>query len=85
MYPIKPFDLANPEWLFREMELSKHKDGLERERDRLLNEVNQLNTKLANAMGYQEELEKKNSEADLKMNEISGKLEVSKIIDTKYV
>nr|CAI5844619.1 unnamed protein product [Callosobruchus analis] len=40
-------------------ELSKHKDGLERERDRLINEVTQLNTKLQNALGYQEELERK--------------------------
>lgn len=58
-------------------EVSKHKDGLERERDKLLNEVTQLTTKLNNAMGYQEELEKKNSEADLKINEIAGQLEVS--------
>ncbi|VEN52638.1 unnamed protein product [Callosobruchus maculatus] len=56
-------------------ELSKHKDGLERERDRLINEVTQLNTKLQNALGYQEELERKTSEADLKINEIAGQLE----------
>lgn len=62
---------------FRVGEVSKHKDGLERERDKLLNEVTQLATKLNNAMGYQEELEKKNSEADLKINEIAGQLEVS--------
>lgn len=62
---------------FRAGEISKHKDGLERERDKLLNEVTQLTTKLNNAMGYQEELEKKNSEADLKINEIAGQLEVS--------
>ncbi|XP_076265822.1 cilia- and flagella-associated protein 58-like [Rhynchophorus ferrugineus] len=56
-------------------ELSKHKDGLERERDKLLNEVTQLTTKLNNALSYQEELEKKNSEADLRLNEVSGQLE----------
>lgn len=56
--------------------MSKHKDGLERERDRLINEVTQLTTKLTNALGYQEELERKNSEADLKINEIAGQLEV---------
>ncbi|CAH2007025.1 unnamed protein product [Acanthoscelides obtectus] len=56
-------------------ELSKHKDGLERERDRLINEVTQLNTKLHNALSYQEELERKTSEADLKINEINGQLE----------
>uniref|UniRef100_A0A6P7F183 Cilia- and flagella-associated protein 58-like n=1 Tax=Diabrotica virgifera virgifera TaxID=50390 RepID=A0A6P7F183_DIAVI len=56
-------------------ELSKHKDGLERERDRLVNEVTQLTTKLQNAVTYQEELEKKNSEADMKINEIAGQLE----------
>ncbi|XP_060527691.1 cilia- and flagella-associated protein 58-like [Cylas formicarius] len=55
--------------------LSKHKDGLERERDKLVNEVTQLTTKLTNAISYQEELEKKNSEADLRINEISGQLE----------
>ncbi|ERL90076.1 hypothetical protein D910_07431, partial [Dendroctonus ponderosae] len=56
-------------------ELSKHKDGLERERDKLINEVTQLTTKLNNAVNYQEELEKKNSEADLRINEIAGQLE----------
>ncbi|KAG5863288.1 hypothetical protein JTB14_010553 [Gonioctena quinquepunctata] len=56
-------------------ELSKHKDGLERERDRLINEVTQLNTKLQNALGYQEELERKNSQADMRINEICGQLE----------
>lgn len=60
----------------REVELSKNKDGLERERDRLVNEVNQLTTKLENALNYQDELERKNSEADLKINEIAGLLEV---------
>lgn len=50
---------------------------MERERDRLINEVNQLNTKLANALSYQEELEKKASEADLKINEFAGLLEVN--------
>lgn len=56
--------------------MSKHKDGLERERDRLVNEVSQLNTKLANALSYQEELERKTSVADLKINEIEALLEV---------
>lgn len=58
-------------------ELSKHKDGLERERDRLINEVTQLTTKLSNALGYQNELERKTSAADLKINEIAALLEVS--------
>lgn len=57
-------------------DLSKHKDGLERERDRLINEVTQLNTKLANALSYQEELERKTSATDLKVNEYAGLLEV---------
>ncbi|XP_066139447.1 cilia- and flagella-associated protein 58-like [Euwallacea fornicatus] len=56
-------------------ELSKHKDGLERERDRLLNEVTQLNTKLNDAINYQKELEKKKSEADLRINEMAGQLD----------
>lgn len=64
-------------WLcFRGDGLTKHKDGLERERDRLVNEVTQLNTKLVNAVSYQEELERKTSAADLKINEIAGLLEV---------
>lgn len=62
-------------------ELSKHKDGLERERDKLMNEVTQLTTKLNNAVSYQEELEKKNSEADLRINEIAGQLEVRSIFE----
>lgn len=57
-------------------DLSKHKDGLERERDRLVNEVTQLTTKLTNALSYQEELERKTSAADLKINEVAGLLEV---------
>lgn len=68
--------------------MSKHKDGLERERDKLINEVTQLTTKLNNAVSYQEELERKNSEADLKINEISGQLEVKKQQmkrDAKYI
>lgn len=67
--------------------MSKHKDGLERERDKLINEVTQLTTKLNNAVSYQEELERKNSEADLKINEISGQLEVknNKWRDAKYI
>lgn len=56
-------------------DLAKNRDNLERERDRLINEVTQLNTKLQNAIGYQEELERKNSEADLKMNTITCQLE----------
>ncbi|XP_030757675.1 cilia- and flagella-associated protein 58-like [Sitophilus oryzae] len=56
-------------------EMTKNKDGLERERDKLINEVTQLSTKLYNALNYQEELEKKNSDADLRLNEISGQLE----------
>lgn len=49
---------------------------MERERDRLINEVNQLNTKLANALSYQEELERKTSATDLKVNEYAALLEV---------
>ncbi|CAG9771320.1 unnamed protein product [Ceutorhynchus assimilis] len=56
-------------------DLSKHKDGLERERDKLMNEVTQLTTKLVNAIGYQEELEKKTSMADIKINELTNQLE----------
>lgn len=54
-------------------DLSKHKDSIERERDRLVNEVSQLNTNFA--LSYQEELERKTSVPDLKINEIEALLE----------
>ncbi|KAL1494784.1 hypothetical protein ABEB36_010327 [Hypothenemus hampei] len=55
--------------------MNKHKDGLARERSRLVNEVAQLTTKLQNASNYQDELERKNSAADLKINELAAQLE----------
>ncbi|KAF2901963.1 hypothetical protein ILUMI_04223 [Ignelater luminosus] len=56
-------------------QMSKHQEGLQREKERLMGEVAQLQQKLANALGYQEELERKNSQADLKISEIAGQLE----------
>lgn len=57
-------------------QMSKHQEGLQREKERLMGEVAQLQQKLANALGYQEELERKNSQADLKISEIAVQLEV---------
>ncbi|CAH1188590.1 unnamed protein product [Phyllotreta striolata] len=61
---------------------AKTQDDLEREREKLINEVTQLTTKLQNAIGYQEELERKNSEVDLKMKALSQQL-TEQIMETK--
>ncbi|KAL3268053.1 hypothetical protein HHI36_007182 [Cryptolaemus montrouzieri] len=55
--------------------MGKKKEGLQREKERLQGEVVQLAQKLNNALGYQEELEHKNSAADIKINELSGQVE----------
>ncbi|KAK9886136.1 hypothetical protein WA026_014923 [Henosepilachna vigintioctopunctata] len=55
--------------------MSKKKEGLQREKERLQAEVVQLTQKLQNALSYQEELEHKNSAADLKLNELNGQVE----------
>ena len=57
-------------------QLSKHKEGLERENEKLLGEVTHLSQKLNNALEYQNELERKTSMGDLKINELAGQLEV---------
>lgn len=57
-------------------QLSKHKEGLERENEKLLNEVGHLTQKLTNALEYQHELERKTSTGDLKINELNIQLEV---------
>ncbi|KAI4460742.1 cilia and flagella-associated protein 58-related [Holotrichia oblita] len=55
--------------------LSKHKEGLQRERDKLVSEVAKLTEKLNNALSYQEELERRTSQADLKINEFAEQIE----------
>ncbi|KAF5307653.1 hypothetical protein FQR65_LT06708 [Abscondita terminalis] len=54
---------------------SKNQEGLEREKEKLLGEVAQLNQKLNNALGYQEELERKNSQADMKIVNLMEQIE----------
>lgn len=56
--------------------MSKKKEGIQREKERLQGEVVQLSQKLQNALGYQEELEHKNSAADIKITELSTQVEV---------
>lgn len=56
-------------------QMTKKKEGLQREKDRLAGEVIQLTQKLQNALGYQEELEHKNSSADLKINELNTQVD----------
>ncbi|XP_045475100.1 cilia- and flagella-associated protein 58-like [Harmonia axyridis] len=55
--------------------MGKKKEGLQREKERLQGEVIQLSQKLQNALGYQEELEHKNSAADIKLNELTTQVE----------
>lgn len=57
--------------------LSKTKEGFEREKQRLLDDIISLKQKLTNALSYSEELEHKNSAADLKATELSNLLEVT--------
>lgn len=66
----------SPNLIFSGGQASKQQEGLQREKERLMTEVAQLQQKLANALGYQEELERKNSMADIKINEIAVQLEV---------
>ncbi|XP_031349556.1 cilia- and flagella-associated protein 58-like [Photinus pyralis] len=54
---------------------SKNQESLEREKEKLMGEIGQLQVKLANAIGYQEELERKNSHADLKIIDLSSQLQ----------
>ncbi|KAK5644587.1 hypothetical protein RI129_005887 [Pyrocoelia pectoralis] len=54
---------------------NKNQESFEREKEKLLGEVAQLQVKLANAIGYQEELERKNSQADLKLIDLSSQLQ----------
>ncbi|XP_044264662.1 cilia- and flagella-associated protein 58-like [Tribolium madens] len=56
-------------------QLSKHKEGLERENEKLLGEVSHLTQKLNNALEYQNELERKTSMGDMKISELAGQLE----------
>ncbi|XP_017780088.1 PREDICTED: cilia- and flagella-associated protein 58-like [Nicrophorus vespilloides] len=56
-------------------QLTKHREGLEREKAKLMSEVSKLNEKLNNALAYQDELERRTSQADLTINEINGQLE----------
>lgn len=65
-----------PGGLSRMGQLSKHKEGLERENEKLLGEVSHLTQKLNNALEYQNELERKTSMGDMKINELAGQLEV---------
>lgn len=57
--------------------MSKHKEGLQRERDKLIGEVAKLTERLNNALSYQEELEARASQVDLKLTEVTTQLEVN--------
>nr|CAD7431679.1 unnamed protein product [Timema monikensis] len=55
--------------------LSKNKEGLMKERERLHSELIALNEKLRTVMEYQDTLERKNSSADLRLHELNQELE----------
>lgn len=59
--------------------MSKHKEGLQRERDKLVGEVTKLTERLNNALSYQEELESRASQVDLKLTEVTTQLEVNNL------
>lgn len=48
---------------------------MQREKEKLLLEVSKLTDRLNNAIEYQEQLEKNQSDADLKINDLSGQLD----------
>lgn len=56
--------------------ISKTKEGFEREKQRFLDEIMSLKQKLTNALSYSEELEHKNSAADIRAAELNRQLEV---------
>lgn len=60
-------------------QLTAHKEGLERENEKLIGELTHLSQKLTNVLEYQVELERKNSLGDMKMNEMTGQLEVCRL------
>lgn len=57
--------------------MAKTKEAQAKERDRMLNEISSLRERLNAALTYQEELEHKNSSADLRLMELQQELEVS--------
>ncbi|CAG2063637.1 unnamed protein product, partial [Timema podura] len=60
---------------YRYGSLSKNKEGLMKERERLHSELIALNEKLRTVMEYQDTLERKNSSADLRLHELNQELE----------
>lgn len=59
------------------MGVSKTKEGFEREKQRMIDEITSLKQKLVNSLSYSEELERKNSAADVKTNDLNNLLDVS--------
>lgn len=62
--------------MYRYSSIAKNKDALIKERERMANEIVMLRDKLNSSKTYQEELERKNSFADLRVAELTQELEV---------
>lgn len=56
--------------------MAKTKEAQAKERERMVSEISSLRERLNAAMSYQEELERKNSSADLRITELQQELEV---------
>lgn len=60
--------------------MNKRREGLQRERDKLYNEVVNLQQKLEEAIEVQEDFEQKNLEANKKIAELTARIDVLKIL-----
>lgn len=58
-------------------QINKHREGLQRERDKLLNEVALLTEKIEEAAQDQEAVEKKHAEALKKISELTKTIDVT--------
>jgi hypothetical protein len=61
---------------YRSGSAKREKDNVLRERECLMHEVTTLRERLSGVLSVQEELERKNSAADLRCNELTQELEV---------
>lgn len=65
--------------------LSKNKEAMAREKERLLNEIQNAREKYANGLKYTEELEKRNEATELKLSEVSTELEVPESLSVEIL
>lgn len=69
----------DPSNVFRFSSMAKTKEAQAKERERMMAEISNLRERLNAAMTYQDELERKNSSADLRISELQQELEVESL------